>query len=145
MSKGSNRSARKPAGRQNAVLYGIAGLLFVLAGLVMFSRRADAHEHPKPREQAEQMMTESPDRYGAYPEAKEAYRMAAHIKSTLDGLFCYCYCKGAGHYSLLDCFKDDHGAGCDVCIGEAKLAYQMVQQGKSLEEIRAAVDAQFGS
>lgn len=145
MSKRSNQNARKPSGRQNAVLYGIAGLLFVLAGLVMFSRRADAHEHPKPRAEAEQMMTESPDRYGAYPEAKEAYRMAAHIKSTLDGLFCYCYCKGAGHYSLLDCFKDDHGAGCDICIGEAKLAYQMVQQGKSLEEIRAAVDAQFGS
>jgi len=132
------------AGRRDAALYTLAAVLLIVVGVVLFARRASASGHPQPRANAEQMQTESPDRYGAYPEAKEVYRMAAHIKSTLDGLFCYCYCKGGGHYSLLDCFKDDHGAGCDMCLGEARLAYDMIQKGATLQEIRAAIDAQFG-
>ena len=140
-----NAQAQKDA-RRNTMLYGFAGVMLLVAALILFMRTntAGAHEHPRPRAEAEQMTTESPDRYGAYPEAKEVYKMAAHIKSTLDGLFCYCYCKGGGHYSLLDCFKDDHGAGCDVCLGEARVAYQMMQQGASLDEIRKAIDQQFG-
>ena len=143
--KQMNAQAQKTA-RRNTLLYGFAGVMLLVAALILFARtnNANAHEHPAPRAQAEQMQTESPDRYGDYPEAKEVYKLAASIKSTLDGLFCYCYCNGGGHYSLLDCFKDDHGAGCDICLGEAKLAYNMVQQGASLEQIRAAIDAQFG-
>jgi len=143
--KQANAQARQVA-RRNTLLYGFAGIMLLVAALVLFMRTnsASAHEHPTPRAGAEHMHTESPDRYGAYPEAKEVYKLAASIRSTLDGLFCYCYCKGGGHYSLLDCFKDDHGAGCDVCLGEARLAYNMVQQGASLDQIRAAIDAQFG-
>jgi hypothetical protein len=145
MSSRAKANARnKKSGRRDAVLYTLAAVLLIVAGVVLFARRASASEHPKPRANAEHMHTESPDRYGAYPEAKEVYGMSAHIKSTLDGLFCYCYCKGGGHYSLLDCFKDDHGAGCDVCLGEARLAYDMIQKGATLAEIRAAIDAQFG-
>ena len=147
MSKRSQKNTRaQQVSRRNTMLYGFAGLMLLLAGAILFARTnsASAHEHPAPRAEAEQIRTESPDRYGDYPEAKEVYKLAAHVKSTLDGLFCYCYCKGGGHYSLLDCFKDDHGAGCDVCLGEAKLAYQMVQQGATLEDIRKAVDQQFG-
>lgn len=134
----------KRAKNRDFFLYGIAGFLFVLAAAVLLTRQAKAAEHPAPRSDAQQMQTASPERFAAYPEAKEAYEMAPHIKSTLDGLFCYCYCNGGGHYSLLDCFKDEHGAGCDICIGEARLAYRMVQQGKSLEEIRTAIDQTFG-
>jgi hypothetical protein len=147
MSKRKQANARAQQGsRTNTLLYGFAGIMLIVAAAILFARTntAGAHQHPQPRAAAEQMVTESPDRYGAYPEAKEVYKMAAHIKSTLDGLFCYCYCKGGGHYSLLDCFKDDHGAGCDVCLDEARVAYQMIQEGASLEQIRAAIDAQYG-
>jgi hypothetical protein len=132
--------------RRNTLLYGLAGVMLLVAALILFARTntASGHEHPQPRAEAAQMHTESPDRYGDYPEAKEVYKLAAYVKTTLDGLFCYCYCKGGGHYSLLDCFKDDHGAGCDICLDEARLAYGMVQQGASLDQIRAAIDAQFG-
>lgn len=145
MSKRAKANATKQRlGRRDAVLYTLAAVLLIVVGMVLFARRASANVHPEPRANAEHMHTESPDRYGAYPEAKEVYRMAAHVKSTLDGIFCYCYCKGGGHYSLLDCFKDDHGAGCDVCLAEARLAYDMVQKGASLAQVRAAIDAQFG-
>jgi hypothetical protein len=141
----TRKAKQQKATRRSALLYGVTAVLLVAAGLVVFARRANANVHPKPRPAAMQMMTEDPDRFGNDPDTREVYKMAAQIKSTLDGIFCYCYCKGAGHYSLLDCFRDDHGAGCDICKGEARLAYQMKQQGATLQQIRAAIDAQFGS
>ncbi|HEX6559932.1 MAG TPA: CYCXC family (seleno)protein [Longimicrobiales bacterium] len=137
-------SARAPQRRRrDAMLYAAAAICVMVAALVIFARRANATEHPAPRAEAGQMMTKNADDF-ADPDTREVYKLAAQVKSTLDGLFCYCYCKGAGHYSLLDCFKDEHGAGCDICKQEARLAYQMTQQGATLAQIRAAIDAQFG-
>jgi len=80
------------------------------------------------------------------PGAAEAYAAARNAAATLDGVYCYCDCsKNAGHRSLLTCFETDHGAYCDVCMGEAMVANGMAQQGRSLEEIRTAIDLQFGS
>lgn len=138
-------NARRPQrGRSHALLYSAAALFLIVAGLVLFARRANASVHPKPRADAEQMATMDPNDFSD-ADTKEAYTMAAKIKKVLDGLFCYCYCKGGGHYSLLDCFKDEHGAGCDICKGEARLAYKLAQEGASLQQIRAAIDAQFGT
>ena len=139
-------SRKQTNGKKNgaALLYGAAAVMLIAAALVLFSRRADANEHPKPRATAAEMATMNPDDFGEYVEVKETYKMAAQIKTTLDGLYCYCHCKGGGHYSLLDCFRDEHGAGCDICLGEAHLAYRMIQEGKTLQEIRLAIDAQFG-
>ena len=33
---------------------------------------------------------------------------------------------------------------CVICQGEARLAFRMHEQGKSLDEIRAAIDEKFG-
>jgi hypothetical protein len=145
MSKRVKQNVRQQQhGNRNAILYSVAALCLIVAAVVIFARRANASVHPAPRAHAMEMMTKNPDDF-VDPENKEVYKLAAEIKSTLDGLFCYCYCKGGGHYSLLDCFKDDHGAGCDVCKGEARLAYEMTKQGASLEQIRAAIDAQYGT
>ena len=43
------------------------------------------------------------------------------------------------------CFESEHGASCDVCLGEAKLAAEMPANGASLDAIRAAIDARFRS
>jgi hypothetical protein len=80
-------------------------------------------------------------RYAAYPRIAEVYAMAAQIPHVLDGIYCYCDCsKHSDHRSLLTCFQDDHGAACDVCLTEAALAFRMVGEGRSLKEIRKAVD-----
>ncbi|HJS44117.1 MAG TPA: CYCXC family (seleno)protein [Gemmatimonadales bacterium] len=80
------------------------------------------------------------------PGSTEAYAAARQAPATLDGVYCYCDCsKHAGHRSLLTCFETNHGAYCDVCMAEAVLAVRMSGQGQSLEEIRAAIDRQFGS
>jgi Protein of unknown function with PCYCGC motif len=80
------------------------------------------------------------------PGAVEAYAAARRAPATLDGVYCHCDCsKHAGHRSLLTCFESDHGAFCDICMGEATLASDMASRGQSLRDIRAAIDRQFGT
>jgi hypothetical protein len=70
---------------------------------------------------------------------REAYQVAKEIPEVLAQQPCYCYCERKGHRGLLDCFKTEHAASCDICIKEALLAGQMHRHGKSTEEIRTAI------
>jgi hypothetical protein len=48
-------------------------------------------------------------------------------------------------YSLLSCYGPSGMAQyCETCSGEGRLAWELHSQGKSLDEIRAAVDRRFG-
>ncbi len=74
----------------------------------------------------------------------EAYRIAAEIPKVIDSLFCYCYCKkNHQHKTLLTCYTNKHGSKCDICMGEVFYAYELYNQGKSLDEIVIAVDKKF--
>lgn len=73
------------------------------------------------------------------PEVREAYEVAKEIPGTLAQQPCYCYCQRQGHRGLLDCFRTEHAATCNICIREALLAGRMHREGKSVEEIRAAI------
>src|SRR2546429_2926208 len=80
------------------------------------------------------------------PGAAEAYAAARQAPQVLDGVHCYCECaKHLGHRSLLTCFETEHGAQCDICMGEAVLAARLASQGGSLDEVRRAIDQRFGS
>ena len=125
----------------------VAGTAAIVLAAVLFSAQPAAggtHPDPRPGITAERVLT------GAAipntPGAAEAYAAARGAASTLDGVYCHCDCsKHAGHRSLLTCFETNHGAYCDICMGEAMLASQLAGRGRSLQEIRAAIDAQFGS
>ena len=105
---------------------------------------ATAHPAPRPGITAEKVLPIS--FVPRTPGSAEAYAAAREAAATLDGVYCHCDCsKHAGHRSLLTCFEGDHGAYCDVCMGEAMVAHGMARQGKSLEEIRTAIDRQFGT
>lgn len=81
-----------------------------------------------------------------------AYQAAAVTRDTLAWIPCYCGCGGsAGHESNLNCFIaevnedgsvvwDDHGTKCDVCVDTVLQTVQMKQEGKSVKEIRTAID-----
>ena len=74
----------------------------------------------------------------------EAYRIAAEIPKVIDSLFCYCYCKkNHQHKTLLTCYTSKHGSKCDICLGEVFYAYELYNQGKTLDEIVIAVDKKF--
>ncbi|MBI3693432.1 MAG: hypothetical protein HY238_01135 [Acidobacteria bacterium] len=52
-----------------------------------------------------------PPEYFRAPYIAQAYRVARQIPAVLAQQPCYCYCYRFGHGSLLDCYKDNHGAG----------------------------------
>jgi len=70
---------------------------------------------------------------------REAYQAAKEIPGVLVQQPCYCNCQRKGHRGLLDCFKTDHAASCNICVREAVLADQMHRQGKSAAEIRRTI------
>lgn len=120
--------------------------LAALVGVVYLQQPADASTHPTPRPGITAAKVVPQSLVPRTPGASEAYAAARKAAATLDGVYCHCDCsKHAGHRSLLTCFESEHGAHCDICMGEAVLAGEMAARGKSLTEIRTAIDRQFGS
>jgi uncharacterized protein with PCYCGC motif len=122
------------------------GAVVALAVVLVGPRAVQAAGHPDPRPgiTAERVLPPSMVPMGGG--TLEAYEAARRVPQVLDGLYCHCNCsKSFGHRSLLTCFESDHGSRCDICMGEAMLAAQMSGSGKSLAQIRKAIDAQFGS
>ena len=77
--------------------------------------------------------------------ARAVYDQAREIPGVLDGIYCHCDCaERDGLRSLLSCFETEMVASCRICSGQAKLAYELHRRGKTLDEIRASVDAKFG-
>jgi len=104
--------------------------------------------HPTPRNEATAGRVASPQAIAATAgeDAAAVYSMAKEIPHIIDGIYCYCHCsEHKSHYSLLTCFEDGHGAACRSCREEVTLAYRLAKEGKSLEEIRVAIDAAFGT
>lgn len=130
------------SGKAPWIVAGTAGLALV-AALVM-TRPAGAETHPDPRPDVTAAAVLPDPAIPRTPGALEAYAAARAVPGVLDGLYCHCDCsKHSGHRSLLTCFESDHGAFCDICMGEAVLASQLAARGAPLAEIRSAIDARF--
>ncbi|HEY7193030.1 MAG TPA: PCYCGC motif-containing (lipo)protein [Gemmatimonadales bacterium] len=125
----------------------VAGAAAVALVAVMFYTRpakGSIHPDPRPGITADKILPNFA--IPRNPGAVEAYAAARSAAATLDGVYCHCDCsKHSGHRSLLTCFESDHGAFCDICMGEAMTASEMAARGQSLMEIRAAIDRQFGT
>lgn len=82
-------------------------------------------------------------------ETRTIYEWAAtpNGKMLLEQIPCYCGCKFEGHLHAWHCFwRDDgsfdkHGTTCSVCLDIGKKTKAMHEAGKSICEIRDAVDA----
>lgn len=67
-------------------------------------------------------------------------------KEILQQIPCYCGCKYEGHKNAYNCFWTDegyfdkHSATCSVCLDIGLKAKKMHEEGKSVCEIRRAVD-----
>jgi hypothetical protein len=122
------------------------GFFFLLAGGVWVGLGlTDQGRHPEPRSGITGETVLPASRYAEYARVSAVYAQAAEVAPVLDGIYCYCDCsRHSGHRSLLTCFESDHAAACDVCLSEAAIAYRMSQDGRSLDEIRAAIDELYG-
>jgi hypothetical protein len=138
---------REPTSRRKVtpwVITAVAGLGLVAGLARLGSMVAPRHPDPRPGVSAQHVLARS--QIAGYADQAAAYEAARRYPLVLDGLYCHCDCtEHFGHRSLLTCFESQHGASCDICIGEAILAARMHQQGATLDQIRQAVDAQFGS
>jgi Protein of unknown function with PCYCGC motif len=77
-------------------------------------------------------------------EVRKAYQVAQDDPALLAQLHCYCGCdKADGHRNLLDCYRTDHGAHCEICVGEATDAEAMAKRGMSIDQIRDALRARY--
>ena len=84
--------------------------------------------------------TAAPDQFKE-PVVREAYAVALRMPDVVAQQPCYCWCRGIGHRSLLDCYRTRHAATCDICVKEALLAGRMHNTGKTAQEIRTAIIA----
>jgi len=126
------------------VIAGVAAAALVGVLLVKQAGGVVVHPDPRPGVTAERVLP--PNLVMNTPGAAQAYAAARNAPQVLDGLYCHCECaKNFGHRSLLTCFESDHGAQCDICMGEAMLAHQLASRGSSLDAIRRAIDERFRS
>ena len=110
------------------------------AGLVL---RATEHPDPRPGIDASRVLTR--EQLADHPDAITAFDQVREIPQIVDGIRCSCGCASReGFYSLLSCYEGEGMARmCEVCQGTGRMAYRLHKQGRSLKEIREAVDLRY--
>ena len=103
--------------------------------------------HPKPRAGITSARVLKPSQLPAVDaEVIQIFDMVREIPQVVDGIFCHCGCaEMPDHYSLLSCYEGDAMAqACVICQGEGRMVYELHKKGKTLDEIRNAIDRNFG-
>ena len=103
--------------------------------------------HPTPRAGITGAKVLTKDQLADKPKLVSLFDSVREIPEVVDGIRCNCGCTHAdGFYSLLSCYegKDAMARECAICQGQGRLAVRLHKAGRSLDEIRAAVDAKFG-
>ena len=101
-------------------------------------------DHPDPRPGIDARNVTAPAQLT--PDVVEVFDRVRKIPHVVDGIACRCGCGDLEDMrSLLSCFEG-HGMAqhCVMCQAQADLAFEMTRAGRTLDEIRAAVDEQFG-
>lgn len=128
-----------------AVLVGMMAPLAIgsLPGPVAAVARTIANGHPHPRPGIDASRVLSADEVD--PELTELYDQIREIPHVVDGIRCYCGCADLeGFYSLLSCYEASGMPQiCEICQAEGRLVYTLHGEGRSLDEIRAAIDRRF--
>lgn len=103
-------------------------------------------EHPEPRPGIDASRVLTHDELADAPHTIPVFDKIREIPQIADGIFCHCGCAALpGYRSLLICYEEPAMAKwCEVCQGEGNLTYRLHKAGKTLDHIRAAIDAKFG-
>ena len=121
------------------------------AGFLLLPRRVRAAAirrlaHPTPRAGITGAKVLRAANRAKSPHLVELFDGIRAIPQIADGIGCHCGCAElSGHYSLLSCYEGEAMAkACPICQGEGRVTVRLAKAGKSLDEIRTAIDAQFG-
>lgn len=104
-----------------------------------------AHPDPRPDVDASRVLTA--EQLSDAPHAIPIYDGVREIPQIADGIRCYCGCADLpGYRSLLTCYEEGGMAKyCEICQGQGRLAHRRWKEGQSLDQIRRATDARYGS
>jgi Protein of unknown function with PCYCGC motif len=128
------RTKNPPFKRRLPIFLVIAAVVLLLAGAGAWTMHSAAVPAAQAAAKGERP-TLDPNRF--FGEAREAYVIAEKNPALLAQLHCYCGCdKEVGHQNLLDCYRDEHGAHCPICTGEAVEASKLVEEGLPVDQIR---------
>ena len=119
--------------------------LLPLALLNFAARRVTGH--PTPRKGITSARVLKPDQLpGVDPEIIKVFDMVREIPQVVDGIYCHCGCAELdGSYSLLTCYEGGGMAQArQICQGEGRMAYRLHREGRTLDQIRAAIDDRYG-
>jgi hypothetical protein len=134
--------------RQFIVKLAAAGAVLLGAPhrLLALSRRSGG-PHPTPRAGITAAKVLTKEQLAESPKAISVFDAVREIPEIIDGIRCNCGCaESPGFYSLLTCFEGETAMAktCGVCQGQGRLAARLHKEGKTLDQIRAAIDAKFG-
>lgn len=85
---------------------------------------------------------------------QQAYQFAVANPEVLQQLPCYCGCGAMGHASNYACYVsgvsadgqvefDAHALGCSICVDITQDAMRLLDEGKTVPEIRTYVDSTY--
>lgn len=100
--------------------------------------------HPEPRPDVDGSLVLPAE--DVAPRLAELFDEVRQIPHVIDGLGCHCGCSFLdGMRSLLSCYEGVGMAqGCHICEGEGRLAVDLHRDGRTLDQIRQAIDRRFG-
>ncbi len=118
------------------------------ATILASSRTAWAHSalpHPRPRPGITGANVLGAKQLADKPKLVPLFDSVRAIPEVIDGIRCNCGCTNPPKfYSLLSCYEGQGMArDCAICQGQARLVVRLHKEGKSLDEIRASIDAKF--
>jgi hypothetical protein len=124
----------------------------ITLGLVAGARPAWARgrtglDHPTPRPGITAAKVPTREHLADAPNAQAVFESVREIPEIVDGIRCHCGCADSpDFYSLLTCFEgeDAMAKACPICQGHGRLVARLHKEGKTLDEIRVAIDARYG-
>lgn len=128
------------------VLGGIAWAFPASRPLLALGRRRVRLDHPTPRTGITAAKVLTAEQLADTPQVIPVFDSVRAIPEVVDGIRCKCGCADLeGFYSLLSCYEGDAMARhCPICQGEGRMAARLHKEGKTLDQIREAIDARWG-
>ena len=114
--------------------------------LLAVGRRLARGGHPSPRPGITSAKVLTAEQLADSPQVIPVFDAVRAIPEVVDGIRCKCGCADLeGFYSLLSCYEDlGMARHCPICQGEGRMVARLHKEGKTLDQIREAVDARWG-
>lgn len=131
--------------RRDALSRVAAAALMVVVprSLTALPRKPFPHPDPRPGITAANVLP--PEQLPDRKRVRQAFEAARSNPVIFDGVYCVCECaEGMNHRSLLACFESRQPTGCWGCQEQAEAMEGWIREGKSLAEVREAVDRKWG-